>query len=166
MPAASALAKLDAIPSVIGTNDEPRSFEQRDPVPDPRKAEPMKLFALRAELAVMNILSEHRIRASELLGVPTLSASWRRYGLRERDLPHAISRLRALGLIEQHRKRGQRCVMLTDDGAAWLRSPRSVISRLLLLPRYLRAQMSQFLSLAEAADEPVRRATDHPRRET
>ena len=126
----------------------------------------MKLIALRAELAVMNILSEHRLRAHEDLPLLALSTSWRRYGLRERDLSHALSRLREMHLIENHRTRGQRGVALTPKGEAWLRSPRSMVSRLLLLPRYVRAQISQFLSLAEPSDAPVRRATDAPRRET
>lgn len=126
----------------------------------------MKLFALRAELAVMNILSEHRLQPSEGLPYFTLAASWRRYGLRERDLPNAVSRLKDLDLIELHRKRGQRTIVLTAGGATWLRSPRSRVSRLLLLPRYVRAQLTQFFSLTDPADEPDRRVSDHPRRET
>ena len=125
----------------------------------------MKLIALRAELAVMNILAEHRVRENEDLPFFTLAASWRRYGLRERDLPHAISRLRTLQLIELHRKRGQRSIMLTRNGMIWLRSPRSLVSRLLLVPRYLRAQISHFLAPTPPEDAPVRRASDHPRRE-
>jgi hypothetical protein len=126
----------------------------------------MTLFPLRAELAVMNILGEHRLRAGEEIGMSALTTSWRRYGLRERDLPHAISRLQSLGLIKLHRIRGQRDVGLTDAGAAWLRSPRGMITRLLLLPRFLRVQVSQFLALPESSDHASRRATDHPRRES
>jgi hypothetical protein len=125
----------------------------------------MNLFPLRAELAVMNILSEHRVHASDRMALSTITTSWRRYGLRERDLPHAISRLRTLGLIELHRQRGQRQVVLTDAGATWLRSPRSLLTRLLLVPRYLRAQLLQFLSLDAPAELPSRRVSDRRRRE-
>lgn len=126
----------------------------------------MNLFPLRAELAVMNILGEHRIGVSDAMPLSTLTTSWRRYGLRERDLPHAMSRLRTLGLIELHGRRGQRSVVLTQGGADWLRSPRSLVARLLLLPRYLRAQVSQFLSPSQVPDQAARRTSDHPRRET
>ena len=126
----------------------------------------MKLFPLRAELAVMNILSEHRLQPGDVLRFFTLTDSWRRYGLRERDLPQAISRLELLGLIEVQRKRGQRTVLLTQAGATWLRSPRGIVTRLLLLPRYVRVQLSQFLSLTEHPVAGSRRATDQPTRET
>lgn len=125
----------------------------------------MRLFALRAELAVMNILSEHRLRENEELPFVALNASWRRYGLRERDLPHALSRLKEMRLIELHRNRGQRSVMLTSVGTEWLRSMRGRVTRLLLLPRYLRAQVAQFVAPGAADDHPDRRSTDHPRRE-
>lgn len=126
----------------------------------------MNLFALRAELAVMNILSEHRLRENEELPFVALNASWRRYGLRERDLPYAMSRLKEMRLIELHRNRGQRSVMLTAVGATWLRSLRSRVSRLLLLPRYLRAQVSLFLAPDVPDDHAERRTTDRPRRES
>lgn len=126
----------------------------------------MKLFTLRAELAVMNILSEHRLRPMDEIRMFALTTSWRRYGLRERDLSLAIARLQEMGLIELHRKRGQRNVALTEAGATWLRSPRSMIARLLLLPRYLGVQLAQFMSLSTPAQQASRRAADHPRRET
>lgn len=125
----------------------------------------MNLFALRAELAVMNILSEHRLRENEELPFVALNASWRRYGLRERDLPRALSRLKEMRLIELRRNRAKRGVMLTPTGAEWLRSMRGRVTRLLLLPRYLRAQVAQFLAPGAPDDHPDRRNTDHPRRE-
>lgn len=125
----------------------------------------MDLFALRAELAVMNILGEHRLRENEELPLPVLNASWRRYGLRERDLAHAMSRLKELRLIKLHGRGVQRSVMLTSGGATWLRSLRGRMTRLLLLPRYVRAQVTQYLATDAPDATRVRRATDPPRPE-
>lgn len=103
----------------------------------------MNLHPLLAELAVMNILGEHRLRASESLAQTVVVTSWRRYGMREHDLVRAIERLQALGMVESRRKGGRRDLVLSQTGSDWLNSLRGICARTLLLPRLVRNLFKQ-----------------------
>ena len=121
----------------------------------------MNLHPLRADLAVMNILGEHQIAASESMTQTAMTLSWRRYGLREHDLPKALLRLQALGMVRLERERGQRVVVLTEAGASWLHSSKGLSARLLLIPRFIGKLLSGWRAPSRYA--PLRRRhTDGP----
>ncbi len=127
----------------------------------------MNFHSLRAELAVMSILNEHRIAPTAALPLTLISSAWRRYGLRAHDLPRAVGRLETLGMIRRDRKDGHHRVVLTDAGAEWLVSLRGSSSMLLLIPRYLRHLAGQLLGHRQnPANCPRRRGTDGPPPET
>lgn len=123
----------------------------------------VNLYPLRAELAVMDIFSDGRTAPRDALPMDAVSGLWRRYGLRDHDLPRAMERLLELGLIEVKPMRGHQAVVLTDRGTQWLRSAVGRLSRLLLIPRYLRKRMSALLRVSPSASpSPQRRGDDLP----
>jgi hypothetical protein len=117
----------------------------------------MNLYPLRAELAVMNILGEHRLGAQDSIAQAVVAASWRRYGLREHDLTRALMRLQALGMITAEHKRRRRYIVLSLTGWHWLHSARGTLVRALLLPRLVR-------SLFKSAASPSANAAMRRRR--
>lgn len=99
----------------------------------------VNLYLLRAELAVMNILSEHRLCARDSIAQAVVASSWGRYGLREHDLMRALVRLQALGLITAEHRRRRRHIVLSATGWHWLHSTKGTLVRALLLPRLVRS---------------------------
>jgi hypothetical protein len=94
---------------------------------------------LRAELAVMRLFRHLGVPAEVFLSIEEIAAHWRRYGVRATDLPGAIDRLVARGLLVR-RQDDRHQVACTVAGANWFDEQPGWLEYHLLVPRIARAR--------------------------
>jgi hypothetical protein len=120
----------------------------------------MNRSALRAELAVMSILRDRKAREQGFIDIQRVRSAWSHYGLRRTDLPLAIDRLEALGLVIVDQDRGRNNLALTDHGRRWNGSVFRWAEWLHLLPRLLKRRLQLRADSNSGSRHPARRATD------
>lgn len=118
--------------------------------------------ALRADLAVMNILRGDASGADRPIAIAQITEAWPAYGVRGSDLTPALARLMLRGFVKRERVLGGEYLVSTDTGAQWLAAQSAWLEYRLLAPRRERVRFVRARATPSTPPRLLRRSGDAP----
>lgn len=118
--------------------------------------------ALRADLAVMNILRGDASGVDRPIAIAQLTEAWPAYGVRGSDLTPALARLMLRGFVKRDRMQAGEFVASTASGAQWLAAQSAWLEYRLLAPRRERVRFVRAKSTPSSPPRLQRRRGDAP----